>query len=183
MYERFGVFAGALDEVVGGFGGVVGGGLREVMWGDGERLVLTGWAQPALFGVQVGLVRLLESWGVRADVVVGHSVGEVAAAFVAGVLSLGDACRLVAVRAGLMQGLSVGGVMVAIGASEERVRGALVAGAEVAAVNGPDAVVVSGVADAVARVAAGFERVRPLRVSHAFHSGLMEPMLAEFGAA
>ncbi|MFG1949466.1 type I polyketide synthase [Nonomuraea sp. NPDC048826] len=179
LYERYEVFARALDEVIE----ALGGGVREVMWGDGERLALTGWAQPATFGVQVGLVRLLESWGVRPDVVLGHSVGEVAAAYVAGVLSLEDACRLVGVRAGLMQGLPSGGAMVAIGASEERVRSVLVAGAEVAAVNGPSSVVVSGEAAAVARVAAGFDRVRALRVSHAFHSGLMEPMLADFGKA
>src|SRR5205085_8472934 len=130
---------------------------------------------------------LLGACGVRPDAVAGHSVGEVAAAYAAGVLSLADACRLVAARARLMQALPGGGAMCAIAAGEAEVAAALagVAGVSVAAVNGPASVVVSGDAEAVERVAEGFAargvRVRRLRVSHAFHSHRMDPVLEELG--
>ncbi|WP_404799995.1 type I polyketide synthase [Actinoalloteichus fjordicus] len=182
LYGCFPVFAEALDSVLG----CLGSGVRGVMWGgDVDVLSLTGWAQPAVFAVEVALFRLLEWCGVRPGVVVGHSVGEVAAAHVAGVLSLEDACVLVSERARLMQALPVGGVMVAVEASESEVVPWLTAGVSVAAVNGVGSVVLSGVESEVAGVVSRFggRRSSRLRVSHAFHSSLMDPMLADFRLA
>jgi acyl transferase domain-containing protein len=185
LYDRFGVFAQVLDAVCAGLDEHLGRGLREVMWGqDPAALEDTGYAQPALFAVGVAVFRLLESLGVRPAVVAGHSVGELAAAHVAGVLSLGDACALVAARGRLMAALPPGGAMMAVAASEAEVAPLLGPGVCLAAVNGPSSVVLSGEEAAVAAAAARLagRRARRLAVSHAFHSGLMEPVLAELAA-
>ncbi|WP_141576727.1 type I polyketide synthase [Actinomadura sp. WMMA1423] len=181
LYEAFPVFASAFDELCGALDEPV----REVVWGDDlGRLTETFWTQMGLFAFEVALFRLLESWGVVPDFLVGHSVGEIAAAHVAGVLSLEDACVLVRTRARLMQELPSGGAMVAVQASEEEIRPLFTDGVEVAAVNGPRAVVLSGDVDAVVKAAeASGAKTRRLQVSHAFHSHLMEPMLEAFAEA
>ncbi|TDV47974.1 type I polyketide synthase [Actinophytocola oryzae] len=160
--------------------------LLDVVFGtDPDRLAATRNAQPALFAVEVALARLLDSWGVRPDVLLGHSVGEVAAAHLAGVLSLADACTLVVARGALMGALPSGGAMVAAQAGEDEVAPVLVPGrVVVASVNGARSVVLSGVEHdvlaAAAHLARRGHRTKRLRVTHAFHSPLMEPMLAPF---
>ncbi|KCO90804.1 acyltransferase domain-containing protein [Mycobacterium tuberculosis] len=187
LYAAYPVFAEALDAVVDELDRHLRYPLRDVIWGhDQDLLNTTEFAQPALFAVEVALYRLLMSWGVRPGLVLGHSVGELAAAHVAGALCLPDAAMLVAARGRLMQALPAGGAMFAVQAREDEVAPMLGHDVSIAAVNGPASMVISGAHDAVSAIADRLRgqgrRVHRLAVSHAFHSALMEPMIAEFTA-
>ncbi len=176
------VFREAWEEVCAELEPRVGRSVREL---DAESVDRTEFTQAALFAVEVALYRLVESLGLRPDFLIGHSVGEIAAAHVAGVLSLSDACALVAARGRLMGALPAGGGMVAVQAAEAEVAESLAGFAgrlSIGAVNGPQATVVSGDSDALDGWLPRWEhrKTTRLRVSHAFHSHRMEPMLAEF---
>jgi acyl transferase domain-containing protein len=198
LYERFPVFRQSFDQTCAQLDrelvGHVQSSVREVVFaepGSAAAALLdeTVFTQPALFAVETALFELFGHLGVRPDHLAGHSIGELTAAHVAGVLSLPDACALVAARGRLMQKLSPCGAMVAVRADEQEIR-AVLAGREhelsIAAVNGPDSVVLSGVEQVVLRVAdelgAGGYRTKRISVGRAFHSPLMDGMLEEFRA-
>jgi len=198
LAEVWPVFRAAFDRCADLFEAQLGCSLREVMWAEegsdaAARLDQTGMTQPALFTLQYALLELWRSWGVEPTLLAGHSIGEYAAAWAAGVFSLADAVRLVSARGRLMQALPAGGAMLVLPTTEAKVREAIVAytgpgSADIAAINGPESVVIAGDEVAVEAVAAsiiaGVEgagaKVRRLKVSHAFHSSRMDPMLTAF---
>jgi polyketide synthase 12 len=192
LYDHSPVFADALDTACAHLDPMLDRPLLEIIFAepgsaDSELLDRTEFTQPALFACELALVRLLEVAGVRPGVLFGHSIGELVAAYVAGVLSLTDACTLVAARGRLMQEMPPGGAMLAVAAGEHEVAESLAVhhlGLAIAAVNGPRSVVLSGDATAIAEQAAYWEssgrRTRLLRVGHAFHSPHMDGMLERF---
>lgn len=191
LYERQPAFRRALDRCDRLLHPHLGRSILGVLYPEADAaspIDETACAQPALFALEYALCEMWRSWGIEPDFVIGHSVGELVAACVAGVFSLHDGLRLIAARGRLMGALPRSGSMVAVLASEAMVRDALASRRDevsIASVNGPEAVVLSGTAEAVGEVARGLEargfETHPLAVSHAFHSHLMEPMMEEFG--
>ncbi|MEV6802990.1 beta-ketoacyl synthase N-terminal-like domain-containing protein, partial [Micromonospora rifamycinica] len=193
LYDIYPVFRRALDEACAHLDRGLNHPLLSLIFAepgspDADLLDQTSYTQAALFAVEVALHRLLESHGVVPDEVAGHSIGEITAAHVAGVFSLADAATMVAARGRLMQALPANGAMISLHASLEEVL-PLLAGrgqeVDIAAVNSPHGVVVSGdeaaVAEIAAAVAARGRKTRRLRVSHAFHSPHIDAMLGEYG--
>ncbi len=195
LYETQPVFREVLDRCAAILAGELPEPLLDVIFGceqndPAQAIHETAYTQPALFAVEVALAELWRSWGIRPAMVLGHSVGEYAAACVAGVFSLEDGLLLIAARGRLMQALPPGGAMAVIFAARQQAEEALAPFAgrvELAAVNGAQSITISGEAGAVetilSRLAAEGIDSRPLSVSHAFHSPLMEPMLDEFEEA
>ncbi|OKH59467.1 type I polyketide synthase [Scytonema sp. HK-05] len=190
LYESAPIFRAALDQCDEILRPYLGQSLLQVLYpqpGESSPLDQTAYTQPALFAIEYALVQLWKSWGIHPNAVMGHSVGEYVAATVAGVLSLEDGLKLIVSRSRLMQSLPAGGEMVAVFADEASIRAATEINEKkvaFAAFNGPTNTVISGSAQAVQAIcdeleAAGI-KTKKLQTSHAFHSPLMEPMLAQF---
>ena len=162
--------------------------LLDILYGDRQsELDNTAYTQPALFAIEYALAQLWKAWGIEPDVVMGHSVGEYVAACLAGVFSLEDGLKLIAYRSSLMQALPQDGEMVAVLASESTVRSIVSSYSQqvsIAAINGPQSLVISGARDAIGAICQILDdreiKTKKLKVSHAFHSPLMQPMLAQF---
>ncbi|EDM78860.1 modular polyketide synthase [Plesiocystis pacifica SIR-1] len=190
LYERYPTFRDALDNVCAHLDFHLERPLFELMFADPDSpsasvIDQTEYTQPALFALEVALFRMWEAWGIQPDVLIGHSIGEISAAHVAGVLSIEDACTLVAARGQLMQReLPGGGAMASLQAAEEEVEPLLDARVGIAGLNGPMSTVISGDEQAVLDIMAHFEQfdrnVLRLTVSHAFHSPRMTPILDKF---
>jgi len=187
LYEREPVFAAAVDECADGLRDVLD--LRALMFATGPEadaaLARTEVTQPALFTLEYALAKLWESWGVRPDSMIGHSIGEYVAATLAGVFELPDALRLVATRGRLMGSLAPG-AMAAISCDEAEIAPLLPAGLSIATVNGPGTCVVTGPEELLTEFTAGLDKkvnAKRLRTSHAFHSPMMDPIIAEFTSA
>ncbi|MDI1475029.1 type I polyketide synthase [Polyangium sp. y55x31] len=192
LYETYPVFREAFDATCAKLDGFLDRPLAALVFAEktpetSALLERTQYTQPALFALEVSLFRLLSSWGIEPDVLMGHSIGELAAAHVAGVLNLEDACKLVAARGKLMGSGPEGGAMVAVQASEEEIRPlitTLEGKVDIAALNGPRSTVIAGDEDAVLAVAAELatrgRKTTRLSVSHAFHSPRMDGILAAY---
>ncbi len=185
LYEAHPVFRGTMDQCAKLLESHLEKPILKVMW-EGEALHQTAYTQPALFAIEYSIAKLFEEWGVVPDLLLGHSIGEYAAACVAGVFPLEDAFRLVAARGRLMQSLPLGGKMVSATTDEATVRGAIANDnlVSIAAVNAPQSTVISGDGAAVDLVVGRLEsqgvKTTALKVSHAFHSRMMDPILEEF---
>ena len=191
LYEADASFREAFDRVCEQLDQHLEKPLKEIVFARGKKAAAlledTAYAQPALFAIEVALNKALAERGLSPDALAGHSIGEIAAAHVAGVLDLADAAKLVAARGRLMGALPAGGAMAAIEATEAEVTDSIEGKDEelaLAAINGPTSVVISGAAEAVEEIRTHWEdkdrKTKRLAVSHAFHSPLMDPMLEEF---
>ncbi|WP_411105004.1 SDR family oxidoreductase [Streptomyces sp. cmx-4-9] len=192
LYARFPVFREHVDACDELFAAHLGRSVRELLLGTAERpedIDRTEFTQPALFTLEYALAGLWMSWGVKPNALIGHSIGEVVAAAVAGLFDLPDAVRLVAARARLMQAVTTAGGMSAVAAPAERVEPLLAGHPDLAlaAVNAPDQCVISGATAPLAEVGEQLRaqnvRVDPLAVSHAFHSPLMAEVYEAFADA
>ncbi|MET8234912.1 acyltransferase domain-containing protein, partial [Micromonospora sp. NPDC005298] len=189
LYRRFPVYAAALDDICAALDRHLEHPLREVMTGPHtDLLAQTTYTQPALFAAETAMVRLLHSFGVRPDYLIGHSIGELTAAHIAGVLDLADAAALITTRARLMNAMPAG-AMLAVTAPLDRIRPILDTHPDVslAGHNSPTSLVLAGDTDTIDTIAAQLTtdgiRARKLHVAHAFHSPHTDPILDDFRTA
>ena len=187
LYQKYPTFRNSMDQCARILEPYVENPLLEVMW-ESEALHQTAYTQPALFTFEYSISKLFEEWGIVPDLLLGHSIGEYTAACIAGVFPLEDALRLVAARGRLMQSLPSGGMMVSVAADESTVLTAIANDpfVSIAAVNGPQSIVLSGHGARVGKIVRLLEdqgvKTTTLKVSHAFHSPMMDPILDQFQA-